>query len=456
MLDKPDAFLSYTRFDDRHGKISEFREWLSEAVEEVSGVPFNIFQDIEGIGLGEKWQSVLDEMLDQARFFIPILTPKFFKSIPCRDELIKFLELEGKTGRQDLVLPIYWITCPVLEEGHLKAKDELAQVIDERQRWDWRELRHDEFGSREVQRDLSGLALQIERARRNVLRVVEIPKEAVANGNPEPSKKPVPKLQTVASQPKPVPVRSFQQPKPFEVFRDIDAPWCPEMVVVPAGSFLMGSPTTEKGHSQKEGPQHKVTIDQPFALGRYLITFDEYGHFCDETGHKNLEDWSRGRGRRPVMNVSHEDARAYCAWLSQITKATYQLPTEAMWEYACRAGTTTRYAFGDEISDKQANFHGGVGSIVEVGNYPANKWGLHDMHGNVGEWCADGLRVYNINKVTNPQGPMNSDALRVLRGGSWDDDAPFLRSARRSEHRPDYRNASIGFRCSRVHDPIGR
>ena len=152
MAAKPDAFLSYTRFDDRRGKISEFREWLSDAVEEVSGHPFDIFQDIEGIGLGEKWQDVLDQMLDQARFFMPILTPKFFNSGPCRDELTKFLELERKTGRQDLVLPIYWITCPVLEEGHLNAKDELVQAIDERQRWDWRELRYEAFESREVQR----------------------------------------------------------------------------------------------------------------------------------------------------------------------------------------------------------------------------------------------------------------------------------------------------------------
>ena len=98
MTDKPDAFLSYTRFDDRHRKISEFRERLSNEVEFISGHHFDIFQDVDGIGLGEKWQDVLDQMLDQARFFIPILTPKFFNSRPCRDELTKFLDLERKTG----------------------------------------------------------------------------------------------------------------------------------------------------------------------------------------------------------------------------------------------------------------------------------------------------------------------------------------------------------------------
>lgn len=184
MTAKPDAFLSYTRFDDRYDKISEFRTWLSDAVEEVSGNAFDIFQDVEGIGLGEKWRDVLDDMLDQARFFIPILTPKFFNSDACRDELTKFLELERKAGRQDLVLPVYWIDCSVLETNELKAKDELAQAIDERQRWDWRELRREDFLSREVQRELSRLALQIERARQRAIQTVEVSDAAVANDSP--------------------------------------------------------------------------------------------------------------------------------------------------------------------------------------------------------------------------------------------------------------------------------
>ncbi len=182
MLAKPDAFLSYTRFDDKKHRISEFRSELSYVVQSVSGEPFDIFQDIDdedGIALGKKWQDVLDEMLDRARFFIPILTPSFFMSQPCRDELSKFLELEEKAGRHDLVLPIYWIGCPVLEEPHLKAQDELAQAIDERQRWDWRKFRHRSIDSAEVAEQLEALGTEIERARRSVLRVVESPKKAV-------------------------------------------------------------------------------------------------------------------------------------------------------------------------------------------------------------------------------------------------------------------------------------
>lgn len=393
MTAKLDAFLSYTRFDDRKGKITEFCQELSYAVEEVSGHPFEIFQDVDdekGIGLGQKWKNVLDEMLDQARFFIPTLTPKFFNSGPCRDELTKFLELERKTGRQDLVLPIYWINCPVLEEGHLKAKDELAQAIDERHRWDWRKLRHRAFSDAEVAEQLDALGSQIERARRNALRVIETPKEAVANEKPKARKKPAPKLKTVAPQPKPAPTPSSQQLKSLEVFKDIDAPWCPEVVLLPAGNFLMGSPETEKGRNGDEGPQHEVTLSRPFALGRYPVTFAEYDHFCDQTGHEKADDQGWGRDRRPVIYVSHVDAEAYCSWLSEETGKVYVLPSEAMREYGCRAGTSTAYSFGDELTKEQAHFgQGNVGQTIEVGSYPANDWGLHDMHGNVWEWCAD-------------------------------------------------------------------
>lgn len=174
MAQKPDAFLSYTRFDDEEGEISAFRERLSRTVRQVSGEPFAIFQDVDddaGIALGERWKDKLDEMLDQTRFFIPILTPSFFRSEPCRQELRTFLDLEQKVGRRDLVLPIYWITCPVLEEVYLKAKDELAQIIDDRQRWDWRELIFEDLTSAACRNAMHSLATQIARARRLILRV---------------------------------------------------------------------------------------------------------------------------------------------------------------------------------------------------------------------------------------------------------------------------------------------
>jgi len=167
---KPDAFLSYTRFDDQRGKISEFCSELSYAVEAVSGDPFHIFQDVDGIGIGEHWPDKLDDMLSKARFFIPIVTPKFFNSDPCRSELIRFLKQERKVGRKDLVFPIYWIQCAKLEEPHLKAKDELAQIIHERQRWDWRRNRLRPISDTDVAEQIEALAIQIERARRSASR----------------------------------------------------------------------------------------------------------------------------------------------------------------------------------------------------------------------------------------------------------------------------------------------
>jgi hypothetical protein len=156
----PDAFLSYTRFDDENdrGAITAFRKHLANAVRAVTGETFEIFQDLDGIGLGKHWPTTLDLMLDQARFFLPILTPSYFMSTACRDELKKFLKAEEAARRQDLVLPIYYIRCPILEEKILRNCDVLAQTIYERQRWDWRDLRLSSFRTRKVRLEIEALA----------------------------------------------------------------------------------------------------------------------------------------------------------------------------------------------------------------------------------------------------------------------------------------------------------
>ena len=129
----PDAFLSYTRFDDDDSEISTFRERLSNAVRKLSGEPFDIFQDIDGIGVGEPWSDKLEQILDQARFFIPIITPNYFKSEACRRELHKFLDAEKKAGRNDLIIPIYYIQTDVLEDKVQREGDDLAKVLHGRQ-----------------------------------------------------------------------------------------------------------------------------------------------------------------------------------------------------------------------------------------------------------------------------------------------------------------------------------
>jgi formylglycine-generating enzyme required for sulfatase activity len=250
--------------------------------------------------------------------------------------------------------------------------------------------------------------------------------------------------------------------KPKDSFKD--CPDCPEMVVIPAGEFMMGSPAGEEGHQSNEGPVRKVTIAKPFAAAKFELTFAEWDTCVAAGGCKHKpadQDW--GRGKRPVLNVSWDDAKEYIAWLSKKTGRTYRLLTEAEWEYAARAGTTTPFSTGRTITTDQANFDGNStygGSAkgvyrqktIEVGslNKP-NAFGLHDMHGNVWEWVED---CYQDTYAGAPSdGRASSDVAscsRVLRGGSWFLDPRDLRSADRDGFSPGYRSNSLGFRVART------
>ena len=163
-------------------------------------------------------------------------------------------------------------------------------------------------------------------------------------------------------------------------------------------------------------------------------------------------DEGRGRGRRPVIDVSWDDANEYVAWLSRKTGKVYRLLSEAEWEYAARAGTTTRYAFGDTITTSQAQIGLGVGGkSAEVGSFPANKFGLHDMHGNVREWVEDNWHSdYQTGPLDGSVWKGGDASLRVLRGGSWDSNPDGLRSAYRIGDPPDQRIGIVGFRVART------
>jgi formylglycine-generating enzyme required for sulfatase activity len=225
------------------------------------------------------------------------------------------------------------------------------------------------------------------------------------------------------------------------------------MVVVPAGEFTMGS-----NDQDDEKPPHKVAVRRPFAVGKFEVTFAEWAACAEGGGCKNNpspSDQGWGKGRRPVIVVSWDDTKEYAAWLSGKTGKDYRLLSEAEWEYAARAGTTTKYAFGDAITKRQAQFSEGTwGSAkrtVEVGTFSPNDWGLHDMHGNVWEWCQDD---WHANYQDAPQDGSiwsGSDmSLRVLRGGSWFDYPVSLRSASRNWAQPDYRYYMFGFRVART------
>ena len=160
------------------------------------------------------------------------------------------------------------------------------------------------------------------------------------------------------------------------------------------------------------------------------------------------EGW--GRGNRPVINVSWHDARTYASWLSRKTSKTWRLPTEAEWEYAARAGSQKRFAFGNQLTSKQANFGGLTERTSEVGKSIANRFGLHDMHGNVTEWVADryGKTYYSQSPSFDPQGPRRGDK-RVSRGGCWHYGAKFSRAAIRFSQHPAKRHSNVGFRLVR-------
>lgn len=237
--------------------------------------------------------------------------------------------------------------------------------------------------------------------------------------------------------------------------------------MVPAGEFLMGSPESENGRAKDEGPQHKVTIEKPFAVGRFEVTFAEWDACVSQGGclHKPSDE-SWGRSKRPVINVSWDDANQYVTWLSKRTGRAYRLLTEAEWEYSARASNTigspaTPFSTGVTINYRQANYDAnftygpGKGGLyrqktVDAGSLPANAFGLYEMHGNVWEWVQDCYRPdYNGAPADGTAVTSPACKLRVLRGGAWNYYPKLLRSAYRYSTPGDVRLNNVGFRVAR-------
>jgi sulfatase modifying factor 1 len=267
-----------------------------------------------------------------------------------------------------------------------------------------------------------------------------------------------------------------------------------KLVRVPKGTFQMGSADDDKDALADEKPRHEVTIGKGFYLGKHEVTRGQFRKFAEATGYET-EAEKDGKGSwgydeetgkfdqnakytwknagfiqtddHPVVNVTWNDAKKFCGWLSEKEKKGYDLPTEAEWEYACRAGTQTRFHGGDgeEVLEKTANiadasfkrkykdgtwakeWDDGYPFTAPVGKFAANQYGLHDMHGNVWEWCQDwyGKDYYANSDKKDPEGPSSGDA-RVLRGGSFNNDARVCRAAYRHRRAPALRFSSIGFR----------
>ncbi|TVT56649.1 MAG: SUMF1/EgtB/PvdOfamily nonheme iron enzyme [Sedimenticola thiotaurini] len=231
-----------------------------------------------------------------------------------------------------------------------------------------------------------------------------------------------------------------------------------DWVGIAGGTFLMGSPLSEQDRFSNE-LQHPVEVER-FEILKSPVTFAMYDIFCDETRRTRPPDDTWGRENRPVINVTYWNALEYCHWLSKRTEHKVRLPTEAEWEFACRAGTQTPFWTGEQITTDQANFDGNYtyagsekgesrGKTTPVDQFPPNPWGLHDMHGNVWEWCSS---IYDENytglelKTGN-----NPDDLRerIVRGGSWHNVPSGIRSAIRNKLLPHYHYLRVGFRIAR-------
>ena len=251
--------------------------------------------------------------------------------------------------------------------------------------------------------------------------------------------------------------------------------WCP------AGTFTMGSPESEEGHGDKE-IQHQVTLTKGFWIMETEVTVGMFKAFVNDTGYKSKGNTPYGRigneselnpnlswldpgfkqdDNHPVSCVSWDDATEFCKWLSRKTEQNITLPTEAQWEYACRAGSTTAYFWGNVLNGDKADCNGNfpygtktkgkyIGKTMPVGSYLPNAWGLYDMHGNVYEWCQDWDGDYSNESVTDPIGPL-SGSNRISRGGGWDNMAQRCRSASRYGVSPERRGDLLGFRCVKNH-----
>lgn len=246
-------------------------------------------------------------------------------------------------------------------------------------------------------------------------------------------------------------------------FRDL--PYAPLLTVVPSGGFRMGSPPREPARLANEGPQHFVRLPSPLAVGKYPVTFAEWDQYCDLTASPyRPPDAGFGRADRPVINVSWDDALGYCDWLSATSGQRYRLLTEAEWEFCCRAGTTTRFAFGNQLSTEEANFNGSAHPVpgsantfrartTPVGLFQPNGFGLFDMHGNVCEWVRDPWHDDYQGAPEDGRAWLGPGARRVLRGGSWYDYPQHVRSARRAWATQSERAPNIGLRVCRELDP---
>ena len=466
-MNRDQVFISYSHADS---------EWLKRL--QIMLAPLrrqgmlDVWEDMR-IQVGQDWKEEIEKALERAKVAVLLVSPDFLASdFIAKHELPPLLEAARKQGMTILWVPLRHSLYKVTEIARYQAAYD------------------------------PGTPLSTLTAAQQDAALVRIA-EALIAIEPSPSPKPPPKV--------PGPIRpdrvalpaikyihgwmaervqALQQQTaqalglPVEFRDDLESGGQgPVMIVTPAGRFLMGSPEGELERRDVER-QHEVQV-AVFAIGKYAVTVGQFKRFVEAKGYRTEAEkgggcyywtgsaWKQDADKnwrnpgfqqidnQPVVGVSWNDAMVYVDWLSEQTGQQYRLPTEAEWEYACRAGMATPFYFGETISTDQANYDGsyvyGKGrkgvyrqKTVEVGQFPANAWGLHDMHGNVWEWIGSEYDEKYGGAELHGVSDRNSDGPRMLRGGSWSGGPEWLRSAARTGFYPRGRNYFVGFRLART------
>ena len=374
----------------------------------------NVFLDVDGgIPIGVRWEDWIKQEVSKCNIMLALIGRNWFSELERRQssdrrDTVRF-EIEQALEQRLPVVPV------LLGDAEMPLPEQLPETI--RSIFDYQAARLDRS---RFQEDVEKLIAGIEGS------IAYLPVRATLPEELTPS--------------------IFLEPESGVPFYDHLANGSdgPAMVVIPAGSFIMGSPEEEPGRWDREGPQRTVFIKAPFAIGKYAVTFEDYDRYAYAVGVQAPSDRGWGRGRRPVISVSYKDAEGYCRWLSEQTGADYRLPSEAEWQYACRAGSTTPFWWGEIITPDQANYDcreiyeggGQKGSFLNktevVEAFSPNPWGLYQVHGNVWEWCSD---AWNDNYKQAPDDSsswMTGNISRaVVCGGSWNRPPKSLRSASR-------------------------
>jgi formylglycine-generating enzyme required for sulfatase activity len=487
-------FVNYRR-DDARDMAARIRDRLAATFGDA-----NIFMDVDNLLAGQRFDKELEKALVATDVFLAVIGPRWLELLAERrgsgERDYVREEIAGALQRGIIVIPVLVERTPMPRADALPA-DIRHLVLHQKH-----VVTHEQFG-----RDVAGLVEAIRFSRRVVRAgagkgavgwlgtVVVVSLLSLVVGGAvlafqwasipwstgrdakdkaietkegkqrwpalQEAKRPQPKEtapQTVrveAASTRPVEADLLRAGREFRDCPDV----CPEMVVIPAGDFTMGLSPGEIAAVKKqvgsdwaksEGPQRKVTITRPLAVGKFEVTFAQWDACVVAGGCSHQpDDEGWGRGRRPVIKVSWQDAKEYVDWLSRKTGKTYRLLSEAEWEYAARAGTTTRYAFGDFLNKSDAHF----ASIEtkEVGSFPPNNFGLHDMHGNVWELCEDNWHEnYEGAPLDGSVWSGGDTSLRVIRGGSWGDSSIVLRATARYWQQPNDRYYIVGFRVARA------